>query len=100
MRLFTRRSLIAGIGYILAFEGLLANFETMARRLTVMYYFRVLTLRWLDTPHGREWSIDLATAPSAQDCVVTLVGASAVFMLIGAVMMMQREFRMKTPEGN
>jgi hypothetical protein len=94
-----RRSLIVGIGYIVAFEGLLANFETVARRLTVMYYFRVLVLRWLDAPLGKEWSIDLTTAPSAGDCVLTLLGASAVFVLIGALTMTRREFRMKTPEG-
>jgi ABC-2 type transport system permease protein len=97
--LFTRRSLIAGIAYIIAFEGLLAKFETVARRLTVMYYFRVLVLRWLDAPLGKEWSIDLATAPSAGNCVLTLLGASVVFVLIGALTMMRREFRMKTPEG-
>jgi ABC-2 type transport system permease protein len=98
--LFTRRSLIAGIAYIIAFEGLLANFETVARRLTVMYYFRVLSLRWLDVSLGKEWSIDLDTAPTSGRSVLTLFGASAVFALIGALMMMRREFRMKTPEGN
>jgi ABC-2 type transport system permease protein len=98
--LFTRRSLIAGIAYIIAFEGLLANLETVARRLTVMYYFRVLSLRWLDVPLGKEWAIDLDSAPSSEHSVLTLVGVSAVFTLIGALMMMRREFRMKTPEGN
>jgi ABC-2 type transport system permease protein len=98
--LFTRRSLIAGIVYIIAFESLLANFETVARRLTIMYYFRVLSLRWLDVPLGQEWSIDLASAPSSFDSVLTLLGASAMFVLIGALTMTRREFRMKTPEGN
>jgi ABC-2 type transport system permease protein len=98
--LFTRRSLIAGIVYIIVFEGLLANIEMVTRRLTVMYYFRVLSLRWLDVPLGKEWSIDLDTAPSSLDSVLTLLAACAVFMLIGALMMMRREFRMKTPEGS
>lgn len=98
--LFTRRSLIAGIAYIIAFEGLLANLETVARRLTVMYYFRVLSLRWLDVSLGREWTIDLDTAPTSRGSVLMLLGASAVFSLIGALVMMRREFRMKTPEGN
>jgi ABC-2 type transport system permease protein len=99
LSLFTRRSVIAGIAYIILFESLLANFDTVARKLTVMYYFRVLTLRWLDTTHSRVWSIDLAAAPSSGDCVLTLLGASAAFVVIGAVMMMRREFRMKTPGG-
>src|SRR5262249_17088757 len=81
-------------------RALLANIETVARRLTVMYYFRVLELRWLDVPLGKEWSIDLDSAPSNLDSVLTLLGAIAVFMLVGALMMMRREFRMKTPEGS
>jgi hypothetical protein len=32
--------------------------------------------------------------------VLTLLAASAVLALLGAVVMMGREFRMKTPEGN
>jgi ABC-2 type transport system permease protein len=95
-----RRSLIVGIGYIIIFEGLLASLDTVIRRLTVMYYFRVLVLRWFDPRDGSGWSIELDTAPSAGDCVSTLVGVSLVFTLIGAWIMMRKEFRMKTPEGS
>jgi ABC-2 type transport system permease protein len=98
--LLTRRSLIVGLGYIIAIEGLLANIEFVLRRLTVMYYFRVLSIRWLELPESREWSIDLKVAPSASDCVLTVLVASAVFVLLGAMLMMRREFRMKTPEGS
>jgi ABC-2 type transport system permease protein len=98
--LWTRRALVVGVAYIIAFEGLLANFETVARRLTVMYYFRVLALRWLEPANSREWAIDLATAPSAASCVLTLLGASVVFALLGALTIMRREFRVKTPEGS
>jgi ABC-2 type transport system permease protein len=98
--LATRRSLIAGIVYIVAFEGLLASIEWVVRRLTVMYYFRVLTVRWLQPQGSQAWTIDLTLAPSAGECVLTLLGVSAALMLLGAVMMMQREFRMKTPEGS
>jgi ABC-2 type transport system permease protein len=98
--LVTRRALILGIAYIIAFEGLLANFESVVRKLTVMYYFRVLTVRWLAPPSSKEWSLDLTLAPSAGECVWTLLGVSAVLVLLGAVMMMGREFRMKTPEGS
>src|SRR5262249_50154082 len=98
--LFTRRALIAGLAYIVVFEGLLATFESVVRRLTVMYYFRVLALRWLNPPQSKEWSLGLAVAPSAHECVWTLLGASAVLVLLGAAKMMSAEFRMKTPEGS
>jgi len=98
--LLTRRSLIAGLAYIIAFEGLLANFDLVVRRLTVMFYFRVLSIRWLDPSKSDEWSIDLTTVPSVRECLVTLLAASAVFVLWGAVMMMRREFRMKTAAGS
>jgi ABC-2 type transport system permease protein len=100
MSLFTRRSLLVGLGYIIAIEGLLANIELFLRRLTVMYYFRVLSIRWLELPDSKVWSIDLDTAPSAGACVLTLLGASAILTLLGALLMMRREFRMKTPEGS
>jgi len=98
--LFMRRSLVTGLAYIVVFEGLLANMDFVVRKLTVMYYFRILALRWLDLPSGREWSLDLAKAPSANECVTTLLIVSALFTLAGAVMMMRQEFRMKTPGGN
>jgi ABC-2 type transport system permease protein len=94
--LLTRRSLVAGLAYIIAFEGLLANFDAVVRKLTVMFYFRVLSVRWLDPRRGDQWSLDLTTAPTVRECVLTLLTASTVFVLWGAVMMMRREFRMKT----
>ena len=75
LSLLTRRSLIAGLAYIVIFEGRLANSDFVGRRLTVMYYFRVLTMRWLNPPDGREWRLDLTTAPSAGGCVMTLLAA-------------------------
>lgn len=98
--LLTRRALFAGLGYIIAFELLLANFEAVVRRLTVMYYFRVLSLRWLEPPWGRDWSIDLTVAPSIERCLVTLLAASALFVLLGATRIRGQEFRMKTAEGS
>jgi ABC-2 type transport system permease protein len=98
--LLTRWSMIVGLAYIIAIEGLLATFDLVVRRLTVMYYFRVLSVRWLEPAGSKVWSLDLATAPSARACVLTLLGASAAFVLLGAVMMTAREFRMKTPEGS
>jgi ABC-2 type transport system permease protein len=98
--LLMRRSLLAGVAYIVLFEGLLAAFDTVARRLTVMYYFRVLVLRWLSPSAGYEWSIDLTTAPGARACISTLLIAGLVLGVVGAVFFARREFLMKTPEGN
>lgn len=115
--LLTRRALIAGLAYIIAIEGMLSNFDAVVRRLTVVYYFRVLSLRWLAPsgskewstgertatrlpPWSEEWSLDLATALSAKECLLTLLVVSALFVLLGAVLMRQREFRMKTAEGH
>jgi len=97
--LVTRRSLIAGLAYIVVFEGLLANLDFVVRKLTVMYYFRVLAVRWLGVP-ANEWSLDLAVAPGSNSCLLILLGVAAVFTILGAALMMSREFRMKTPEGN
>jgi ABC-2 type transport system permease protein len=93
-----RGRLLVGIAYIIAFEGLLASFDTVARRLTVMYYFRVLVARWLEPENSGEWSLHLDTAPDAGACVLTLVGVTAALAVAGALLM-GREFRMKTPEG-
>jgi len=97
--LITRRSLVAGLAYIVIFEGLLANLDFVVRKLTVMYYFRVLAVRWLEVP-ATEWSLDLAVAPASNSCLLILLAVAAVFAILGAALMMSREFRMKTPEGN
>jgi len=99
LALFMRRALVVGVVYIIFFEGVLASFDTIARRMTVMYYFRVLVLRWLEPASGSEWKFDLKTAPSSTACVWTLVGAGLALTVIGSLIFAAREFRMKTPEG-
>lgn len=99
MGLLTRRSLVVGVAYIVFLEGLLASFDTVARRLTVMYYFRVLALRWLDPAGGNGWSIDLAAAPEAPACVLTLLGTGVLLAAVAAFLFARSEFRMKTPAG-
>jgi ABC-2 type transport system permease protein len=97
--LLLRRSLLTGIAYVILFEGLLARLDTVARRMTVMYYFRVLVLRWLAPTSGPDWSIDLTTAPTIGICVVVLLGVGAVMALLSAVVFASKEFRMKTGDG-
>jgi ABC-2 type transport system permease protein len=98
LSLLVRRTLILGVVYILLFEGLFANIPFVLRKLTVMYYFRVLCARWLDLP-TRAWSIDLDDAPSSQGCVLILTLASLVATALAATVFTVREFRVKTPEG-
>src|SRR5439155_3893247 len=81
--LLTRRSLIAGIAYIVIIEGALANWPFIVRELTVMYYFRVLALRWLNPPYTGNWAIDPASAASTTTSLAILFGTSLVLILVG-----------------
>src|SRR5262249_3834547 len=92
-------SMVMGLMYIIAVEGLLATFPTVLRRLTVMFHFRVLTMHWLNPADGKSWGLDLDTAPSAQACVLTILGVGAAFALLSAVITMRRGFRGKRPGG-
>jgi ABC-2 type transport system permease protein len=102
--LVTRRSLIVGIGYIVAVEGVLANLDFVGRALTVVYYVRTLSLRWLDLPAEQlrlcqeSWGMaDLEKLPSSSACVLTLLGFGAVISVISALWFARSEFRVKTP---
>ena len=97
--LLVRRSLVVGIAYIIVFEGVLANIDFVVRRLTVMYYFRVLAARWLPLSI-REWSLDLTLAPSSTYCVGVLGAVGLVATGLAVLTFTTREFRVKTPEGS
>jgi ABC-2 type transport system permease protein len=97
--LLVRRALLIGVVYIIVLEGILVIFDTIARRITVMYYFRVLVLRWLAPPAGAQWKFNLLTAPSAARCVEILLAAGLVLTIAGGLIFAATEFRMKTPEG-
>ena len=99
MSLVFKRTLVIGVAYIILFEGVLANIDFMVRKATVMYYFRVLTVRWLDVRRP-EWSIILSEAPSATECLFTIAIATVVITSIAATYFSMREFRVKTPEGS
>jgi ABC-2 type transport system permease protein len=99
LSLLVRRSLVMGVAYVVVFEGVLANIDFVVRHLTVMYYVRTLSIRWLGLP-GADWSIDPARAPSVATCLLTLLGIGAVPALLGSWLFSVREFRVKTPEGS
>jgi ABC-2 type transport system permease protein len=104
--LVTRRSLIAGLIYIIVIEGALANIDFVARALTAVFYVRILILRCLALSpvdvqrFEREWSLDLQTVPTTSRCVLTLVGFGVIVTLLAALRFARQEFHMKTPESN
>jgi ABC-2 type transport system permease protein len=102
MSLLTRRTLVFGGAYLILIEGVLANIDFALRRLTVVYYFRVLVQRWSGQSAvlGEKWSIDLAKAPSALESISTLAVASALLVIGALALFSTREFRVKTPEGS
>jgi ABC-2 type transport system permease protein len=104
--LMTRWSLLGGVIYIFAVEGIMANVDFLVRKLTVIYYGRVLVLRWLDLPEatvrewGHDWQLDLTRVPEVGQCLYTLVGAVLVIAILSAWRFSRREFALKTPEGS
>lgn len=102
--LVTRRSLIAGVAYIVAFEGVLANINFVGRSLTLVYYVRTLVLRWLELPADlsrqcqANWGMaELEKLPSAGACVLTVAGFGLAVSVVAALWFARSEFRVKTP---
>ena len=87
-----------GVGYIVLFEGVFANIDFIVRRLTVLWYVRILAERWFDI-HGESWGIDLKEAPTSMNALLTLAGAGIVMAVVAALLFGAREIRVKTPEG-
>lgn len=104
LSLLFRRSLILGVAYVVVLEGFVSKIDFIVRLVTVMFYYRVLSLRWLDlTPEQAtswrlKWHIDLETAPSLENCVLILVCASLIVTALSTLRFSLQEFRMKTPE--
>jgi len=96
--LLIRRALLVGVAYVFLFEVVFANFDFVVRRMTVIYYFRVLARRWLGLS-ASDWSINLDLAPSATTCVLVLAGTCLATTVVAAALFTVREFRQKTPEG-
>jgi ABC-2 type transport system permease protein len=99
LSLLVRRSLVLGVAYTAVFEGLLANIDFVVRHVTIMYYVRTLSVRWLGLP-GIDWSIDPQNAPDVATCLGTLIGAGCVLTILGSWIFSVKEFRVKTPEGS
>jgi ABC-2 type transport system permease protein len=112
--LFTKRSLIVGILYIVVIEGLLANMPFGIRVFTVIYYSRLIAYRALSfvipTPNGLQnmaadaWQLNtqqdprLLEHPQFTTCIATLLIASGVCAILAALIFSRREYYVKTPE--
>jgi ABC-2 type transport system permease protein len=99
LSLVARWVLPFGVAYIVMFEGVFANIDFMVRRLTVLWYIRILAERWLGL-HVESWSIDLDEAPSGTESLLTLLAAALVLVVASAWQFGLREVRLKTPEGD
>lgn len=101
LSLLVRRTLILGVAYIVLLEGVAANIPFVIHEWTIMYYFRMLALRWFNYDFlARDWQIDLTTAATASEAMWTLLGASLGATLVAVYWFTTREFRVKTPEGS
>ena len=112
--LFTKRSLVVGIVYIVVIEGILANMPFGIRMFTVIYYSRLIAYRSLSfiipTPQGPEnmaadaWQLNfhqdpnLLEHPQLTTCIATLLIASLVCAILSAITFSRREYHVKTPE--
>lgn len=99
LSLLVRRSLIIGVVYTVVLEGVLANVDFVVRRGTVMYWVRVLWVRWLEVAGG-PWSIDPAAAPSSAAALAALLGTGILAAAVGAWIFSEREVRVKTSESD
>lgn len=107
MGLLTKWPLIAGITYIVAIEGVLANIQFVGRKLTEVYYVRTLTLRWVGLPdeelrHSQEvWGMDdLTLLPSTAECVWVILAAGTAAAIVTSFWFARNEYRVKTPGGD
>lgn len=112
--LLTKRFLVTGILYIIAVEGVFANFPFGIRYLTVVFYTRMIAYRLLPFTFERynfrinmasdAWQLganqnpSLAGYPTAETSLLVLFAASLAFTVAAAWICANREFHVKTPE--
>jgi ABC-2 type transport system permease protein len=103
-----RPALIIGVIYVAVWEGFLANFPFIMRKLTSVHYFQCIVCNSIgkDYDAGRfrgnaiDWAIIKEVVPETQECVIILLSIFLVSTLLAMYVFTTREFRMKTPEGN
>jgi ABC-2 type transport system permease protein len=119
MSLITKRTLILGFLYTAFFEVFLANLPFSIRLLTILYYSRLIASHALtfEYPVGRgiqvrnpaaevwhfqdaQGRLSLVEHPDLGMCLTVLPLICLFCMALGAYLCSQREFHVKTPEGN
>ena len=100
MSMLMRRAILLGILYVIVLEGFIGNIDFVIRKCTIVYHFRVMAERWMELGHADKFQLDLTTAPSLQDSLLVLLITSLISIVLAAVLMNSREFRVKTPEGS
>jgi ABC-2 type transport system permease protein len=115
MSLITKRTLIVGVIYTAAVEGLLANLPLSLRWGTVIYHTRLIAYRVIDfvvtRPNGRKqdiaaaaWSLNTDTDPALTEhptlrtSILILVSTIVFCTALACWLCSQREFHVKTPE--
>jgi len=99
LSLFQRRLLLFGIVYIVLIEGVLGSIDFVLRRVTVVYYFRVLSLNWIDDTNQRKWGITLTseTTPGVVESLICLAAIGLVAVVLGVWRFRSTEYKVKTP---
>jgi len=100
LSLLMRKAILLGVAYIILLEGWVANIDFVIRKGTVMYYFRILSERWIELGRADDYNLNLPDAPTLQTSVLILLGTTAVTAILAMLLMSTREFRVKTPEGS
>lgn len=110
-----KRAMVLGVLYIVIVEIVLGLIPFVVREYTIQFHMRHLIVRWLnDVDHANKWGIKLAedaslpqnvqvlvttTIPTVAGSLQLLVGYTLVALTLGGLLMVAREFRMKTPAG-
>lgn len=99
LSLFQRRLLLFGIVYIVLIEGVLGAIPFVLRRVTVVFYFRVLSLNWIDDTNQDRWGISLAaeTTPGPAESLLCLAAIGVVATVLGVWRFRTTEYKVKTP---
>jgi ABC-2 type transport system permease protein len=99
LSLYFRRLLAMGIAYLVIFEGFLSTVDFIIRKVTVTFYFRLLTLNWIDSSHARRWGIVLTdpSTPSSIEAVVTMILGGIALAVVGMLVFRTTEYKVKAP---
>jgi len=103
LSLLVQRSMIAGITYIAVVEGLDGPHAVCGAQVDGDVLLPGHGLNWLNVDGKMaesHWGIERSEAPEPIVCVLTLLTVSVLTTVLATLVFSQREFHVKTPEGN